>query len=528
MLGRTTAHQYLDPDLPAGERRARITVTASDCLITANSLVASGTDSVCLLNFANQHCVGGDYLSSKGQEESLVQRSDLLDRLLTLDGIVNGNDLNPHFYRLPGCLGISNPHQQTGFGELTCLFTPSVTVHTTDQRLDNPFRISIISSAAYNLADEVHSPNRAQYYIGTVLKIINQLRVAKKYGQRNLILGAFGCGAFENTPEVIAEIYHAALFQYEFLGCFDNVFFAIKPTYSSQNNTTYDAFVREFSQPYPRCFIADILSENMRNLEIPADSALQTILPAFFSNQFAGELHYRVNLLIKSELSRLNHSPQLQHLSNFLQRLLRHVNCKPNLTTNALAVSLWSTECPKAGANSSIFRESDYPIIRRLQQLTTDDVAEKPALQQTEIYTLALSFIKKDIITKAQQFIDCCQADDDKTIACYLLYVAVSKDQLDLARALDGRFTEEVYQPLRRFLHELNKLSLGISNHEIIGQISDPSNCKNHDYRQWQTTIVTQFSSLITQAILTYLDKSEFNCNYDRFEDTLSKARLTQ
>ena len=53
-----------------------------------------------------------------------------------------------------------------------------------------------------------------------------------------LVLGAFGCGAFANDPEVVAKAYHAALANYR--ARFDVIEFAIYCRASETAN--YNAF----------------------------------------------------------------------------------------------------------------------------------------------------------------------------------------------------------------------------------------------------------------------------------------------
>jgi uncharacterized protein (TIGR02452 family) len=67
------------------------------------------------------------------------------------------------------------------------------------------------------------------------------LRVAMLHGLRVLILGAFGCGVFKNSPAVVAAIWRELLDSDEFRGCFDRVVFAC---YGPKENL--DEFVRVF------------------------------------------------------------------------------------------------------------------------------------------------------------------------------------------------------------------------------------------------------------------------------------------
>ncbi|KAJ7765555.1 hypothetical protein B0H14DRAFT_2970744, partial [Mycena olivaceomarginata] len=64
-------------------------------------------------------------------------------------------------------------------------------------------------------------------------KIKCVFRAAAAQGCRRLVLGAFGCGAFGNPPAEVAKLFRRVLLGRdgngggEFLGCFDEVTFAI-------------------------------------------------------------------------------------------------------------------------------------------------------------------------------------------------------------------------------------------------------------------------------------------------------------
>lgn len=69
------------------------------------------------------------------------------------------------------------------------------------------------------------------------------LHVAASNNVDILVLGAFGCGAFQNDPECVARAYRSALASYN--GYFNVVEFAI---YCSGTETkNYDAFSKMFS-----------------------------------------------------------------------------------------------------------------------------------------------------------------------------------------------------------------------------------------------------------------------------------------
>lgn len=53
-----------------------------------------------------------------------------------------------------------------------------------------------------------------------------------------LILGAFGCGAFRNPPELVAEVF--AAFTEKYRGCFEGIEYAVYHT--ERETANYEAF----------------------------------------------------------------------------------------------------------------------------------------------------------------------------------------------------------------------------------------------------------------------------------------------
>ena len=64
--------------------------------------------------------------------------------------------------------------------------------------------------------------------------------VAMANGAEVLILGAFGCGAFCNPPELVAEVF--GVFTEKYRECFDMVEYAVYHTEREKGN--YEAFLR--------------------------------------------------------------------------------------------------------------------------------------------------------------------------------------------------------------------------------------------------------------------------------------------
>ena len=64
-------------------------------------------------------------------------------------------------------------------------------------------------------------------------------RAAVHYGYRNLVLGAWGCGAFGNDPRIVAEAFKSALKQDGLEMYFDKVCFAVYGNEASNNYRTF-------------------------------------------------------------------------------------------------------------------------------------------------------------------------------------------------------------------------------------------------------------------------------------------------
>ena len=80
--------------------------------------------------------------------------------------------------------------------------------------------------------------NNAELFGYHVKRAIHMLTCAAARGADILVLGAFGCGAFQNAPEVVARAYKTVL--QEFPKVFKQIEFAVYcPPGGSRN---YDVF----------------------------------------------------------------------------------------------------------------------------------------------------------------------------------------------------------------------------------------------------------------------------------------------
>ena len=80
-------------------------------------------------------------------------------------------------------------------------------------------------------------------------RIVGMLKSAAFFGYRNLILGAWGCGAYGNDASVISDLFRRALNELDYNGfkesdLFDRIDFAVLDRTPSQFN--YKQFKRNF------------------------------------------------------------------------------------------------------------------------------------------------------------------------------------------------------------------------------------------------------------------------------------------
>lgn len=178
-----------------------------------------GTDMV-VLNFASAKHPGGGFLrGAVAQEESLARSSNLYPSLLEQQEFYQNNQ--PPYYNDK------------------VIYTPDVLFFKDDDGnyVAEEKRCSVITCAAPNL-------NGGNYDMETVriefLKRIEKvLQVAILNEERNIILGAWGCGVFRNPPDMVADCFATVLNILGYKNYFENIIFAI-PTFPDDKN--YQAF----------------------------------------------------------------------------------------------------------------------------------------------------------------------------------------------------------------------------------------------------------------------------------------------
>jgi len=207
-----TAKVSIPPDvtLPSGERIAltetSVQVTNETTLGASLRFIERGLRPLAL-NFANGIHPGGGFLSGARAQEEALCRSSALYLTLVDDPMYEGHRKRP----LP---------DSTDWA----IFSPDVPVFRTDDgtALQHPWLLSFITCAA------PYAPAIGQPQAGDLLqkRIHRVLAIARSYGYSALVLGAWGCGAFDNDPHRTATDFRQAL-ENDFSGAFSDIVFAI-------------------------------------------------------------------------------------------------------------------------------------------------------------------------------------------------------------------------------------------------------------------------------------------------------------
>lgn len=231
-------------NIPTEGRPCFISVTRNKSMDAASNY-ADGKKRIAVLNFASATTPGGGVTKgSSAQEECLCRVSTLYD-------CISNADMFEKFYK---------PHRDNlnALHNDDIIYTPNVLVLKNDDYItydpSDRYYVDIITCAAPNLRDynvdmfNIDKPIEREVSDEELRKIHEQrarriLSVAVSKGVNVLILGAFGCGVFRNSPTVVAEAYKNVL--KDFRKAFDTVEFAVYCT--AKDSTNYNAFKQVFS-----------------------------------------------------------------------------------------------------------------------------------------------------------------------------------------------------------------------------------------------------------------------------------------
>lgn len=248
---------YAETDYPEIKNNGfdtKISVTKERSFECAARLSKEYSESkICIHNFASATNPGGGVTKgSSAQEEALCRCS-------TLYPCLTEKNLHEKFYRM---------HRNKNDLRYTdcCIYTPEITVIKSDtdfpELLDEGlwFNVDVLTCAAPNLREKPYNsmnPGSAKTIKVSDKELFqihqkraeHMLTIAATNGADVLVLGAFGCGAFRNNPNIVAKVYNEVL--QKFNGYFREICFAV---YCPPNNSeNYDVFKKVINAETNNC-----------------------------------------------------------------------------------------------------------------------------------------------------------------------------------------------------------------------------------------------------------------------------------
>lgn len=219
-------------ELTKNETETSFEVTDETTLEAAKRICRENADeNPFVLNFASAKNPGGGFLNgAQAQEESLARSSALYPCLSANFAMYEYNRQGD------SCL----------YSDLM-IYSPRVPVFRNDDGslTEKPYLVTFLTSPAVN-AGVVRQKEPQKIHL---IEPVNRERarkflwVANREGHQTLILGAWGCGVFQNDPLEIASMFKDLLTD-EFANCFARVIMAIYDRTSTKN--VYNAFAEVF------------------------------------------------------------------------------------------------------------------------------------------------------------------------------------------------------------------------------------------------------------------------------------------
>jgi uncharacterized protein (TIGR02452 family) len=250
LVGQRCYHKELLPvQKPQVAGGTQILVQKGDCLAKAEELVQQGYHPA-VLNFASAgHPGGGVQTGARAQEETICRRSTLTRSIFSMDAKYASQYGYPLFD--------GNHYPLTTSLDFSMIYSPEVTVFRGAGQdytlMEQPFNIAVITNAALNLrgrhamrlTPDGHMPDEAKDITRNKIRAI--LRVGLVKGHDSLVLGAFGCGAFCNPPQEMAQLFKEVMEESEFKDRYRLILFAILSDHNDKSSN-FQAFESVFSK----------------------------------------------------------------------------------------------------------------------------------------------------------------------------------------------------------------------------------------------------------------------------------------
>lgn len=230
---------------------AEIKVTNRDTLSAASEYAkiseSSPTNRItAILNFASATTPGGGVVKGSTAQEECICRCSSLYPVLNQPRCWHG------YYNV-------NRAANTNLGSDTVIYSPDILVfkdkHYNLLEKENQFYVDVITCAAPNLREKpsnLYNDGASKTQLTLTDEELYNIHVARAkailnvaiyYNVEYLVLGAFGCGAFKNKPEIVAKAYKDVLPEY--MHYFRVIDFAI---IDGKNSNNFEVFKRVLLQ----------------------------------------------------------------------------------------------------------------------------------------------------------------------------------------------------------------------------------------------------------------------------------------
>lgn len=245
---------------------------------------------ILVLNLANPvHPGGGVRKGAKAQEEDLCRQSSLLLSLESQEA--------EKYYAY-------NRGLHSDLGSHAVMISPQVEIVKNNQGklLNSSVIVSVMTCAAPNLREEKNLDPKAYRQL-MLERIRGMLKVAAFLGYRCLVLGAFGCGAFQNDGALVSDFFFQAMKDLRLGGLgieafFDRIDFAVLDHTKEQYN------FQEFSRNFDNFYRLEDEAELKKTWEMikGSETYLDKIRGCLMGGAAGDALGYRVEFLQEEDI----------------------------------------------------------------------------------------------------------------------------------------------------------------------------------------------------------------------------------
>ena len=199
---------------------ADVFVEVNTTFATAKEYLQDGK--VAVLNFANPIRPGGGVQNGAIAQEECLCRSSNLYCCLREEKVFE--DYYLYHRKMDHYLSTDR-----------LIYSKDITVFKNDNRIPalmsarNWFQVDVITCAAPYLIGNVNIDQNSLKRV-FLKRIQNILDAAILNQVDTIILGAFGCGAFKNPPDLVAQAFYEVIYDWDYKKYFKRIVFAIKST----------------------------------------------------------------------------------------------------------------------------------------------------------------------------------------------------------------------------------------------------------------------------------------------------------